>query len=73
MAPADAVSEETLRAILDAFNAHDLDAVMGYFAEDCSLHMPRGPDPWGQRVTGAAAVRGAGHPLSRPARCAVSR
>ena len=59
MAPAHVVSEETLRAIVDAFNAHDLDAIMGYFAEDCSLDMPRGPDEWGQRFTGAAAVRDA--------------
>ena len=59
MAPAHAVSEETLRAIVDAFNAHDLDAIMSYFAEDCSFDMPRGPDPWGQRFTGAAAVRAA--------------
>ena len=57
MAPAHVVSEATLRAIVDAFNAHDLDAIMGHFADDCSLDMPRGPDPWGQRFTGAAAVR----------------
>lgn len=51
------VSVETLKAILDAFNAHDLDRIMGFFAEDCSFDMPRGPDPWGQRFTGKAAVR----------------
>jgi ketosteroid isomerase-like protein len=51
------VSVETLKAIADAFNAHDLDAVMEFFADDCSLDMPRGPDPWGQRLTGKAAVR----------------
>lgn len=48
---------ETLQAILDAFNAHDLDAIMTYFAADCSLDMPRGPDAWGRRYVGAAAVR----------------
>ena len=51
------VSVETLRAIVDAFNAHDLDAIMEFFADDCSLDLPRGPDPWGQRFTGKAAVR----------------
>src|SRR4026207_1744128 len=51
------VSVETLKAITDAFNAHDLDAIMEFFAEDCSLDMPRGPDPWGKRLTGKAAVR----------------
>jgi len=46
-----------LKAIADAFNAHDLDAIMEFFADDCSLDMPRGPDPWGKRFTGQAAVR----------------
>ena len=45
-------------AFLDAFNRHDLDAVMSYFAEDCVLEMPRGPDPWGERYSGQSdAVR----------------
>ena len=51
------VSVETLKAITDAFNAHDLDAIMEFFADDCSLDMPRGREPWGQRCTGKAAVR----------------
>ncbi len=46
-----------LKAITAAFNAHDLDAIMEFFAEDCSLDMPRGPEPWGQRLAGKAAVR----------------
>ena len=54
-----AVSVKTLKAILDAFNAHDLDAIMEFFADDCSFDMPRGPEPWGQRFTGRAAVRDA--------------
>jgi len=48
---------QTAKAILDAFNAHDLDAIMEFFADDCSLDMPRGPEPWGQRYAGKAAVR----------------
>ena len=48
---------ELLKAILDAFNSHDVDAVMAHFAEDCVLEMPRGPDPWGSRHQGFAAVR----------------
>jgi ketosteroid isomerase-like protein len=51
------VSVATLKAIADAFNAHDLDTIMEFFADDCSLDMPRGPDPWGWRFTGKAAVR----------------
>ena len=51
------VTEETLKEIADAFNRHDLDAIMEYFSEDCSFDFPRGPEPWGQRFTGKAKVR----------------
>ncbi len=51
------VNVETLQQILNAFNRHDLDAIMEYFSEDCSFDFPRGPEPWGQRFTGKAAVR----------------
>jgi len=57
MAEQDEASVVTLEAIADAFNAHDLDTIMRFFAEDCSLDMPRGPEPWGQRLVGKAAVR----------------
>jgi ketosteroid isomerase-like protein len=57
MAAEPGISVEKGKAILDAVNAHDLDALMEYFAEDCSLDMPRGPDPWGRRFIGKAAVR----------------
>jgi len=57
MFEAEPASVETLKAIANAFNAHDLGAIMGFFADDCSLDMPRGPDPWGQRFSGKAAVR----------------
>jgi ketosteroid isomerase-like protein len=52
-------SVETLKAIANAFNDHDLDAIMAFFADDCSFDMPRGPEPWGQRFTGRGAVRAA--------------
>jgi ketosteroid isomerase-like protein len=51
------VTEETLKEIADAFNRHDLDAIMEYFSEDCSFDFPRGTEPWGQRFTGKAKVR----------------
>ena len=50
-------SIDTLRAVFDAFNAHDLDRIMTFFSADCVLEMPRGPDPWGSRYVGAAAVK----------------
>ena len=48
---------ELLRAILHAFNSHDVDAVMDFFVDDCVLEMPRGSDPWGSRHQGFSAVR----------------
>jgi ketosteroid isomerase-like protein len=46
-----------LKELLEAFNAHDLDRIMGFFADDCVLETPRGPNPWGTRLEGRAAVR----------------
>jgi len=46
-----------LQAFLDAFNAHDVDAVMSFFAEDCVMEMPRGPGPGGRRLVGREEVR----------------
>lgn len=54
-----APSVEQLQAILAAFNAHDVERVMAFFSEDCTLEMPRGPHPWGTRFSGASAVRAA--------------
>lgn len=49
-------SVSTLKALLDAFNAHDLDRIMTFFADDCVLEMPRGPHLYGQRASGKASV-----------------
>ena len=51
------ITADTLKQILDAFNRHDLDAIMEYFSEDCTVDMPRGPEPWGKRFIGKAQVR----------------
>jgi len=48
-----------LQAFLDAFNAHDVDAVMSFFADECVMDMPRGPAPGGQHLVGKAQVRAA--------------
>jgi ketosteroid isomerase-like protein len=48
---------DVLERMLDGFNRHDLDAIMSLFAEDCVFESPRGPDPWGRRFEGRAAVR----------------
>ena len=49
--------EELLRNVLDAFNRHDLDAIMSFFSEDCRFDMPRGPHPFGLRYKGKHGVR----------------
>ena len=36
-----------LEELNEAFNSHDLDRIMSHFAEECSLDMPRGSEPWG--------------------------
>lgn len=51
---ADAPDLEALHA---AFNAHDLDAVMAFFTDDCVFDAPRGPGPGGRRFVGKAQVR----------------
>ncbi len=46
-----------LDSLLDAFNAHDVDAILAFFTEDCVLDMPRGPAPGGLRLVGKEQVR----------------
>jgi ketosteroid isomerase-like protein len=46
-----------LEGLATAFNDHDIDRVMSYFAADCSLDMPRGREPHGTRFEGAEKVR----------------
>jgi steroid delta-isomerase-like uncharacterized protein len=48
---------EVLQQVFDAFNRHDLDAIMDHFAEDCVFESPRGPEPWGRRFFGKDEVR----------------
>jgi steroid delta-isomerase-like uncharacterized protein len=51
------VTVHLMKAFLDAFNRHDLNAIMDYFADDCVFYMPRGAGPRGDRYTGKEAVR----------------
>jgi steroid delta-isomerase-like uncharacterized protein len=51
------VTREVLKGFLEAFNNHDLDAIMGYFADDCVFYMPRGAKPRGDRYVGKEDVR----------------
>lgn len=55
--PSNLVSVQMLHDLLAAFNAHDIDAVMSFFGDDCVLELPRGPDPCGRRLEGHEEVR----------------
>ena len=48
---------QTLRDLTAAFNRHDLDAIMTFFADDAVFDSPRGPEAWGRRFEGRQAVR----------------
>jgi ketosteroid isomerase-like protein len=48
---------EALTELCDAFNAHDLDRIMGLFSDDCALQMPRDKHSWGARFEGKQNVR----------------
>lgn len=50
---------EMLANIAAAFDRHDLEAILRYFADDAVFESPRGPDRWGQRFVGKAALRDA--------------
>ena len=51
------VTQDLMKGFLEAFNRHDLDAIMGYFADDCVFYMPRGAGPRGDKYAGKAEVR----------------
>ena len=51
------ITIELLKGFLEAFNRHDLDAIMGYFADDCVFYMPRGAKPRGDWYVGKKDVR----------------
>jgi hypothetical protein len=42
-------NHSTLRGLVAAFNAHDLDRIMTFFTDDAVLETPRGLHPWGSR------------------------
>lgn len=53
----DPAKVDVLRRVTDAFNRHDLDAIMAEFSADCVFESPRGADPWGRRFVGKGEVR----------------
>lgn len=51
------ISVELLKEFLEAFNEHNLDKIMSFFADKCVLEMPKGPFPWGDRYINKTDVR----------------
>ena len=53
------VTTEVLQAFADAWNRHDIDALMSFMSDDCVFESSAGPDICGTRYTGHEAVRAA--------------
>jgi steroid delta-isomerase-like uncharacterized protein len=51
------VTVATLAAFSDAWNRHDIDALMSFMSEDCVFETAAGPDACGTRHQGSASVR----------------
>ena len=53
------ITAEILQAFADAWNRHDVDALMSLMTEDCVFESSAGPDVCGGRYSGPDAVRAA--------------
>ena len=51
------VTAETLQAFADAWNRHDVDALMSFMSADCVFEASARPDVCGTRYAGRNAVR----------------
>ena len=57
VAQTDAVTVEFLQAFGDAWNRHDIEALMSFMADDCAFHAVAGPDLLGKSFVGREQVR----------------
>ena len=51
------VDADFLKQFAEAWNRHDIDALMSFMAEDCAFHATAGPDLRGRSFVGREAVR----------------
>ena len=51
------VTEDFLQSFVDAFNAHDVTAIMSHMTEDCVFAASAGPDFDGEKFTGQKQVK----------------
>ena len=57
--PIEPVTPVVLQAFADAWNRHDIDALMSFMSDDCVFEASAGPDICGTRYAGRAAVKAA--------------
>ena len=50
------ITVEWLQAFADAFNRHDVDAIMSFMTDDCVFEASAGPDVCGKHYEGRASV-----------------
>lgn len=55
--PPATVTTDFLQRFADAWNRHDLDALMSFMSDDCVFDASAGPEIFGQRAVGPQAVR----------------
>lgn len=51
------VTEDFLQSFADAFNAHDVDAIMSHMTDDCIFEASAGPYVDGEKFSGQAQVK----------------
>lgn len=51
------ITPDTLQAFADAWNRHDLDALMNFMHDDCRFHAVAGPELLGRSFVGREQVR----------------
>lgn len=54
--PQKTITAQTLSDFAEAWNRHDLDALMGFMHDDCVFHAAAGPDLQGRTFSGRAEV-----------------
>ena len=51
------ITEDFLQSFADAFNAHDIEAIMSHMTDDCVFEASAGPDADGQKFVGQEEVK----------------
>ena len=68
------VTTETLQAFADAWNRHDIDALMSFMTDDCVFQTAGGPDVLRRPPRGARGrAQGLRRRLAGNSRCAMAR